>query len=205
MTNEVIGGIAAADRNFISANQQAGIEIRGGGSSGERGRGEYIGTTLAGTAALGNAIGVNVNGAPGNTIEFNLISGNSLPQGGGVGVQILGTGATGNLVLGNFIGTDITGTQAGGRTISGSSSADAPGNSIALNLISGNIRADTSGIGIEISGTGAANNLVQSNKIGTDVTGTRTLVAAQADLGILHQRHARQQHDRRNGPPATAM
>jgi len=184
VTNEVIGGTAAIDFNQISANHQAGIEIQGAASSANLVEGNKLGTNYMGTASLANAIGVNVNGAPDNTIEFNLISGNSLAQGGGIGVQILGTGAAGNLVLANYIGTDITGTQSVPNDI-GVLVSGAPGNSIALNLISGNVRADTSGIGVEIAGTSAANNLVQSNKIGTDKTGTRTLVAQQADLGIL--------------------
>jgi titin len=184
VTNEVIGGLAASDRNVVSANRLAGVEIEGAGSSANLVEGNDIGTTLSGTAPLGNAIGVNLNGAPGNTVAFNLISGNSLPQAGGIGVQVVGTSAAGNQVIGNFIGTDITGTHAVANDV-GVSISGAPGNTIALNLISGNIRSDTSGIGIEISGTGASNNLVQSNKMGTNQAGTQTLASAQADLGIL--------------------
>ena len=39
----------------------------------------------------------------------NLISGNSNAAGSGVGVEILGIGATSNLVEGNYIGTDQSG------------------------------------------------------------------------------------------------
>src|SRR5947209_8716109 len=69
-------------------------------------RGNYLGTDATGKAALGNGIGVLVNGVPGNRIggtsvgDGNLISGNAL-----TGVQIQGEQATGNLVLGNDIGT----------------------------------------------------------------------------------------------------
>jgi hypothetical protein len=183
VSGQTIGGSAAAT-NLISANGVAGIEIRGAGSTANVVQGNEIGTTLGGKAALGNAIGVNLNGTPGNTIAVNLISGNSLAAGGGVGVQIIGTGAAGNRVVANLVGTDITGTQAVANDI-GILISGAPGNTIAANVISGNIRADTSGIGIEIVGTGATKNVVQGNNIGTNQAGTRTLVAAQPDLGIL--------------------
>ena len=61
----------------------------------------YLGTNVAGTAALPNGYGVNTNGSDGNLIQRNLISGN------GTGILLFGTG---NTVRGNFVGTDVTGT-----------------------------------------------------------------------------------------------
>ena len=76
--------------------------------------GNMIGTNISGTLAVPNAIGVEVNaGSTGNTIggvadaPLNVISGNT-----GDGVEISGTGTSGNVVAGDFIGTDITGTVA---------------------------------------------------------------------------------------------
>ena len=88
-----------------------------------------------------------------------------------------GTGATGNLVQGNYIGTDVTGLLDRGNSGIGVLMFDAPGNTIggttaaARNIISGN-----NGDGVRFQGLDANGNVLQGNYIGTDVTGT-------ADLG----------------------
>jgi CSLREA domain-containing protein len=74
-----VGGSAAADRNVISANTQAGIAFDG---SSLQAHGNLIGTSLDGTRAEGNEIGVDVQ-APGATIggpgpgDGNVISGSA--------------------------------------------------------------------------------------------------------------------------------
>ena len=82
-SNAVIGG-TAADRNLISGNTTVGVFVNGTGHSI---RGNYIGTNETGTAAIPNAVGVQLLGggvvASNNTIggtgpgEGNLISGNT--------------------------------------------------------------------------------------------------------------------------------
>jgi titin len=68
-----------------------GLALQNGG--GDVLQGNYIGTDVTGTQARGNARqGVLVNSA-GNLITGNVISGN-----GNDGLQVAGTGATGNLV-----------------------------------------------------------------------------------------------------------
>jgi len=72
--------------------------------------GNFIGTDLTGTVALGNDIGVVLSGSHDCTIggttpaARNLISGNAFS-----GVAVWGSDF--NVVQGNFIGTEITGTQ----------------------------------------------------------------------------------------------
>ncbi len=97
-----VGGTTTAARNLISGNGTGGMFIND--SNGNFVRGNYIGTEVTGTSALGNTfdgvriggtgngnqVGGTVNGA-GNTIAFNS----------GDGVRI-DTG-TGNAVLGNSI------------------------------------------------------------------------------------------------------
>ena len=53
------------------------------------------------------------------------------------------------------------------------------------NLISGNIQSNGTGVGVYIIGPGATGNVVQGNRIGTDATGTQTLIPGQSNLGIL--------------------
>jgi parallel beta-helix repeat protein len=148
VTNHLVGGPTPAARNLIAANAQAGVEVRGG--SANQIQGNAIGTNAAGTASLGNLYGVYVNGASttliGGTVAGagNLISGNSTAQGSGIGVQILGAGATGNVVQGNYIGTDGGGTHAVPNNI-GVFINDVSGNLVggttpgSGNLISGNV------------------------------------------------------------------
>jgi len=182
----LIGGAAPGARNVISGNGGQGVDISSTGASGNRILGNLIGTDTGGTLDLGNTSdGVIISGCPSNTIGGltsgwrNVISGNN-----GDGIEISGTGAGGNLVLGNYIGTDAAGTAArnnaangvlvsatGGNTVGGSAAG-------AGNLISGNTSD-----GIELSGTSCTNNDVKGNWIGTDVTGAAAL--ANGGHGVL--------------------
>jgi len=107
-----IGGTAPGARNVISGGGGSeGITLEGPDAAANTVLGNFIGTDVTGTVALGGATGVRIAGALQNVIgPGNLISGN------GTGVTILGADAAVNTVLGNFIGTDVTGTVAlGGR------------------------------------------------------------------------------------------
>ena len=122
------------------------------------------------------------NGSSNNTIggttvnDRNVISGNGkfpvadLPTQGGVGVYIFGSGATDNMVLGNFIGTNAAGTAALNKSVIGVLINESHGNTVQDNVISGNRL-----IGLEIAGGTASGNLVQSNKIGTNAGGTTAI------------------------------
>ena len=138
--------------------------------------GNLIGTDVTGTANLGNASGVHVVQALGNTIggiaagARNVISGN-----GGNGVFINGLLTASNLVQGNFIGVDVTGTgglgnNQGVRIFNGSNNTIGGMTSTARNVVSGN---SSDGIAITASDSFSANaNVVQGNFVGTDVSGT---------------------------------
>lgn len=174
--NNIIGGTSVGAGNLISSNKGYGVNISGIFTTGNQILGNYIGTDVTGSAALGNTLdGVSVQLCTDNIIggtlagARNLISGNS-----GCGVYISGLFSIGNQVLGNYIGTDASGTAALGNALDGVMIEDATSSIIggtapgARNLISGN-----RGHGVDI--TNARSNQVLGNYIGTNVTGTAAL------------------------------
>jgi parallel beta-helix repeat protein len=155
--NNIIGGIIAEARNVISGNNVRGISIQGDvnmdgrDATGNLVQGNLIGTDVTGTAALGNTHdGVVIRGAANNTIggasasARNVISGNNTGGGRG-GVSIINhpnlhiTGASDNLVQGNFIGPDVTGTMALGNGSGGVVIEAAANNTLTDNTISNNV------------------------------------------------------------------
>jgi titin len=181
-SGNTVGGAAAGAGNVIAANVRVGIYVAG--TSGALIAGNRIGTNAAGTAALGNGLTTNVpglmlvfgskNNVVGGTTAGagNLISGN-----GYAGVVISGAGTSGNVVLGNYIGTDESGAAklgngAGGVALFGGASGNTVGGTAsgAGNVISGNHNG-----GVEISQAGTSGNVVLSNLIGTDKSGTTPL------------------------------
>jgi len=176
-----IGGTTAAERNIISGNGQQGVIITNPGTDLNKVIGNFIGTDVTGTVALGNAEGgVTIrNFASNNTIggvndgEGNLISGN-----GQSGISI---SSDSNTILGNYVGTDVTGTidlgniENGVRIVAASDNTVGGTNASARNIISGN---DLGGVYITLGGNEsaeAAGNLIQGNYIGTDVNGTAAI------------------------------
>ena len=151
-------------------------------SSGNTVQGCFIGTDVSGTTGLGNGTrGILINGgsftAANNLIggatqaARNVISGNS-----SVGIEIFGSGATGNLVRGNYIGTDVNGVAALGNNfgvfIDGGAGQNTIGGSAtgARNVISGN-----GSYGVEIYQNGQSGNTIAGNYIGTDASGAVAL------------------------------
>ncbi len=174
-SDNIIGGTTPGARNVVAGNILTGILIRD--SSGTRIEGNYLGTDVTGTAALGNNDGVALENSTNNTIggtapgAGNLLSGNRDD-----GASIFGSGSTGNLVQGNLVGTDVSGTAAlpngdNGLTLSGAATGNTIGGTTpeARNIISGAVDN-----GVDISG-GSSGNIVRGNFIGTDVTGTAAL------------------------------
>ena len=124
-SGNTIGGTTAAARNIISANPYAGVEIDDANDNVVEG--DFIGTDVTGTAALGNGartytpvVFLSQDSASANTIggltaspgtgAGNLISGNI-----GSGV-VFGSAGPNNLVAGNLIGTDVTGRSLSATT-----------------------------------------------------------------------------------------
>jgi hypothetical protein len=186
--NGLPGGACTGDCNLISGNGGMGVFISGSGNTVS---GNYIGTTVNGTAIVGNTYnGVYIkNGASYNLIggdtpgERNLISGN-----GRHGVSIRYGGTMSNTVSGNYIGTDASGMAALGNSksgvqigdgaqynvIGGSNASSGDSCSGDCNLLSGNGTAHTDH-GVDIYGSGTTNNIVSGNYIGTNISGTAAI------------------------------
>jgi CSLREA domain-containing protein len=208
-TGNLIGGTASGSRNVISGNDLPGVWLYGSSNTVE---GNYVGTTAAGTAAVGNTYaGITISGGANNLIggtaagARNLISGNASD---GIDLQ---DGAFNNTVQGNYIGTDVTGLAALGNTARGIEIAGSSNNLVggttaaAHNVISGNggdgvlIRGDASNntlqgndVGLAADGTTALGNVDDGfdikgtgNTIGGTAAGAGNRVAYNGDLGVL--------------------
>jgi hypothetical protein len=171
-TNNTIGGTMPGARNLISGNIGDGIVL----ATGSFVQGNFIGTDVTGTVAVGNTQrGISVNSAF-NLIGGTTVSARNIISGNGRGIDL--HNGNRNTVQGNFIGTNLTGisavpnvnegvTMSGGEenTIGGLSSnpGTPPGN-----LISGNGNAGVN-IGAEVL------TIIQGNIVGADITGTQPL------------------------------
>lgn len=138
--------------------------------------GNFIGTNVAGAIAVPNLNnGVYIQNSSNNRIgdttlsARNIISGNSWPD-----IAITDTGATGNIVRGNYIGTDSSGTvglfvdSTNGIFIGNGASHNIIGGTTvkARNLISGH-----NWPGIVLDGAQTSENVIQGNFIGMDKYG----------------------------------
>lgn len=184
------GGAGSSIRGLaVNGFQGAGI-LLAGGAAGSTVAGNYLGTDASGASALPNGTGVQITNSSNNTIggptaaDRNLISGNTFK-----GVSITGSGgpASGNTVKGNYIGTGPSGDTVLGNEV-GISIIDASGNTIGgantgeRNLIAGNKH----NVAIKgTSGSGSANNTLRNNRIGSNGTvALRAPAAASAGVEV---------------------
>ncbi|PID59320.1 MAG: hypothetical protein CSB44_13020 [Gammaproteobacteria bacterium] len=105
-SNNVVGGTNAGSANVISDNGGAGVRIDDTGENGTRNNivvGNAIGTDISGVISLGNGThGILILSAANNLIGGVAVgSGNTVAYNGASGVNIRGTSATGNTILGN--------------------------------------------------------------------------------------------------------
>ena len=166
-----IGGTSPPDRNLVSGNVGAGVQI-GAGASETVVIGNYVGTNVGGNAPIANPTGIGLSVSFGSTVggttagASNLISGNS-----GSGVLIFSAEA---VIEGNRIGTNPAGNSpvpngTGVQVVIGLPAilvgGEAPGTG---NVISGNLQS-----GVSMFHPGGAR--VIGNLIGTDASGTLPL------------------------------
>ena len=188
----VLSGGNSTIRGLAIDGFTAGAAIHVNGPGGDTIAGDFLGTDPTGTVAKPDQVGVQVQSAN-NTIggttpaDRDVVSANTFAE-----VYLLGEGATGNTVEGDFVGTNAAGTASlsnpgggDGVDIDDGAFANTIGGTTAgaRNVLSGNGAS-----GVRIATAGSNNNVVQGNYIGTDVTGTKPL--GNAFHGVLIHRGA---------------
>ena len=189
----------AAERNIISGNSGYGVYLHGASATGNTIAGNYIGTDITGTAALGDSVGVQIdNGAHDNVIGTNGAAAdnagmrNIISANGDQNIFLNSAGA-GNVIAGNYIGTDVTGTQAVGSSQQGiyvyntsgvvfGTNGDGVGDVAERNVISGNWTITSyTGYGLVLQDD--SNAVVAGNYFGVDASGTQAV--GSGDVGII--------------------
>jgi uncharacterized repeat protein (TIGR01451 family) len=209
-SGNTIGGVTSATRNVISGNTGSGVAIRNPAALSNGIIGNYIGTDVAGTADVGNGIGVSIDGeanfvgtpfAP----ALNVVSGNDV-----AGV-LLRNGASANAIQNNLIGTDASGVNplpnlvgvSVGNLTSGASTNTiggvfaGAGNVIAFNTtagvavypsssdnaITGNAISGNGGLGIDLNANGvSANDATDADEGGNNQQNFPVLAAASGGV-----------------------
>jgi hypothetical protein len=168
----------------ISGFQGAQIHITSGTGSI---RGNFIGTTPAGTAQAqpSTGTGVELDNCKQCLLGGTDAAGRNIISGNGIGVRVLNS--TPVFVEGNYIGTDATGKVGIGNTRAGVFLDNSPSAVIGGNGNGGRnvISASSGGAGVIISGDKSKGNLVQNNYIGIDVTGMKALANGTGVLVTL--------------------
>ena len=161
----IIGGVTAGEANLVSANSGNGIEIFGTGSTDLFLYGNLVGTTLAGTGALGNGgVGVQVSGGASRVTIGGTAAGtrNLIAASGGHGIVVDGSASIS--LIGNHIGTGSAGTEMLGNNGDGvrlTNTSDALIGGTAVGA--GNRIMHSGGNGIGVEGAGASGNAMLGN------------------------------------------
>ena len=187
VTNGAIGNIVGTgpvgSRNIISGNG-GGVSIDAAATTDNLVAGNYIGTDVTGSLAIGNQeSGVSISGGAHNNgvggVGYgNVISGNSGGFAIPAGVIIRDVGTTGNVVRGNYVGVAADGTTALGNVGCGLQGCPgvrifdgASGNTIGGTLAGeGNIIANSTGDGMLVvdlfgSDGNTTGNIIRGNSI----------------------------------------
>jgi uncharacterized delta-60 repeat protein len=161
----LIGGTNRSDRNVISGNGYAGIQLQGTASSNNVIAGNLIGTDATGISALANTnYGILVFRAAANQIGGGTPAARNVVSGNGYAGVVLGTYASNNLVQGNYAGLGADGVTPVSNAVYGIYLSSASYNLIRSNVSSANY------LGCHVIYDGS--NIFQGNFIGTDASGT---------------------------------
>jgi hypothetical protein len=111
----------AGQQPLVPGKATAGVAISGGGTSRNVVVGNFIGTSMSGSAKLGhfnNGVLID-SGAASNTVGDASPGGANVVAGNDDGITLTDSGTIGNVVLGNRIGTDPRATVNLGNTLAG--------------------------------------------------------------------------------------
>ncbi|HET6979493.1 MAG TPA: SBBP repeat-containing protein [Pyrinomonadaceae bacterium] len=184
--NTLIGGLTPGARNIISGNN-GGVIF---GENGSKLQGNFIGTDITGTIALGNGdAGVN---AIGPALVGGLVpeARNVIAANENANVRLISNGSgQGATVQGNYIGIDVTGNKAltpspatttfDGIAVFSSNNLIGGVVSGAQNVISGNF------VGVSLSSSVSVppnGNVIQGNLIGLNALGTAPIGNVQGGI-----------------------
>ncbi|MEM8890562.1 MAG: hypothetical protein AAGD28_21475 [Bacteroidota bacterium] len=188
----IVGGTTAADRNTISGNSSAGIGFNATDTNYVYGN--FIGTDINGTAALGNgASGIAITSAQNTIIGDATAAGANVISGNGTnGITIGGTGGDQTIIKHNYIGTDLTGllsiSNTGRGVLINNTALDTEIGGIAAgegNFIANNLQG-----GVEVNGAPTLRHSILGNSIydhpveGIKLSGGNNLQAAPVLTGF---------------------
>lgn len=166
-----IGGPGSAG-NVVSGNTTVGVVVKGSGAAANTITGNRVGVDAGGDAALPNAAGVVVDGAPGTVVGTTAVP-NTVAANQGVGILVSGEAGgadtTGVRVEGNLVGLGEGGSRLPnmlGVWVNGVAGHAVTGTVVGHNTVSAN-RID-----VLVSGATAGGTLVQDNQIGTTAAGS---------------------------------
>jgi hypothetical protein len=176
-SSNTVGGTGPGARNIISGNGFNGVAIGGTDTNQNVVAGNFIGTDLTGSAAIGNnQAGVAIFGEA----KFNVIGGmgagfrNVISANVSDDIEISGLNTTDNKVQGNYIGLNAAGTAAiannnEGVGVFGNAQNNTIGGTVpgSRNIISGH-----AGAGVALGNVGTNGNFIQGNTIGLNALGS---------------------------------
>jgi titin len=175
------GGADQVGGNLISNNLFYGVTLFD--TAGDVVAGNLIGINRSGSAALPNrAAGIALDGAAVN----NVVAGNVIAGNGAFGVLLADAGTRGNTVYANYVGLVPPGAPLANGFAGVALASGAAGNTVggptpaSRNFISGN------GVyGVYVTGAGTTNNVIESDYVGTDPSGTHA--AGNGTAGVVIQ------------------
>jgi hypothetical protein len=176
--SNVVGEIGLG--NVIVGSGEWGVRLTGASANANQIQANSIGLNQSGASAGNGEGGVRISTASSNIVggtepgSGNTISGN---EGDGVFVS---AGATDNDVVGNRIGTNAAGNSLRPNSDQGVHVDNASGNLVGGSAPgSGNVISGNLGTGVDVENGASANNVVQGNRIGTNLAGTLALPNAR--------------------------
>ncbi|MEM8556742.1 MAG: Ig-like domain-containing protein [Bacteroidota bacterium] len=169
-----VGGVESGAGNTVGFNGGSGIVLANAGTSSNTVLGNFLGTNASG-ANLGNTLhGILVQ----QTASDNTIGGattgaaNTIGFNGFNGIRIIGSGTTGNTVLGNYIGTNAGSANLGNGDQGVYIVSGAADNTIGgANAGEGNTIGFNGREGVLLAFAGTSGNEVLGNYIGTNANG----------------------------------